>query len=304
MFRRVAACGIAAFALVSPAVSSGGTNVFADAVAPATSILIATTRDQAQDQIPDQIQDWTNGTQTQVQVSAFNPAEQSIRSKVAVRPEIQSPALTEPFGLITVPVASGEVLTKWSGVEADIQAENNILSRCRVSAELCPVAARRFLAIVEQGQARTGRARIGIINRAINLAIRPMSDLAQWGVIDRWSTPLATLTTGLGDCEDYAIAKYVALKAAGVAADEVKLVIVRDLAVGGEHAVAAVRIDDHWIILDNRRLILVDDSQMRQIVPLFVLDQSGVRKFAPTITADTRRASAPREGAASGLGSL
>ena len=45
-----------------------------------------------------------------------------------------------------------------------------------------------------------------------------MSDLAQWGVIDRWSAPLETFTTGRGDCEDYAIAKYVALTAAGVAA--------------------------------------------------------------------------------------
>jgi hypothetical protein len=89
-----------------------------------------------------------------------------------------------------------------------------------------------------------------------------------------------------------------------VAAEDVKLVIVRDLAVGGEHAVAAARLDGHWVILDNRRLILVEDSQMRQIVPLFVLDLSGVRKFAPTITADTRRASAPREGAVSGFGSL
>jgi predicted transglutaminase-like cysteine proteinase len=221
-----------------------------------------------------------------------------------VAPVVQSPASTEPFGLTTVPVASGDVLTKWSGVEADIRAENNTLSRCRMSAERCPSAARRFLAIVEQGQSQAGRARVGIINRAINLAIRPMSDLAQWGVIDRWSAPLATLTTGLGDCEDYAIAKYVALKEVGVAAEDVKLVIVRDLAVGGEHAVAAVRLNGHWIILDNRRLTLVEDGEIRQMVPLFVLDQSGVRKFVLTITADARRASEPREGAASGLGSL
>jgi predicted transglutaminase-like cysteine proteinase len=186
-------------------------------------------------------------------------------------------------------VSNGEVLSKWIGVEADIHAENDILSRCRASVELCPAAARRFLAIVDQGRAQTGRARIGIINRAINLAIRPMSDLAQWGVIDRWSAPLVTLTTGLGDCEDYAIAKYVALKEVGMAAEDVKLIIVRDLAVGGEHAVVAVRFDGHWIILDNRWLILVEDSQIRQMVPLFVLNQSGVREFAPTMMAAAGR---------------
>ena len=287
MFRRVAACGIAAFVFVLPSVCSGDANVFADA--PNASGLIATTRDQTQDHSQEQTQDRTDGAQTPVRVSALDPAEPSISSKFAVGTGVQSPEVTEPFGLNTVPVSNGEVLSKWIGVEADIHAENDILSRCRASVELCPAAARRFLAIVDQGRAQTGRARIGIINRAINLAIRPMSDLAQWGVIDRWSAPLVTLTTGLGDCEDYAIAKYVALKEVGMAAEDVKLIIVRDLAVGGEHAVVAVRFDGHWIILDNRWLILVEDSQIRQMVPLFVLNQSGVREFAPTMMAAAGR---------------
>jgi|HubBroStandDraft_6_1064221.scaffolds.fasta_scaffold06861_3 predicted transglutaminase-like cysteine proteinase len=287
MFRRVAACGIAAFVFVLPSVCSGDANVFADA--PNASGLIATTRDQTQDHTEEQTQDRTDGAQTPVRVSALDPAEPSISSKFAVGTGVQSPEVTEPFGLNTVPVSNGEVLSKWIGVEADIHAENDILSRCRASVELCPAAARRFLAIVDQGRAQTGRARIGIINRAINLAIRPMSDLAQWGVIDRWSAPLVTLTTGLGDCEDYAIAKYVALKEVGMAAEDVKLIIVRDLAVGGEHAVVAVRFDGHWIILDNRWLILVEDSQIRQMVPLFVLNQSGVREFAPTMMAAAGR---------------
>ena len=91
-------------------------------------------------------------------------------------------------------------------------------SAAATSAERCPGVARNFLAIVAAGRAQTGRGRIGVINRAINLAIRPMSDMAQWGVPDRWSAPLDTFTTGRGDCEDYAIAKYVALTEAGVAA--------------------------------------------------------------------------------------
>ena len=53
-------------------------------------------------------------------------------------------------------------------------------------------------------------ARTAALNRAINLAIIPTSDLVQWGVVDRWSAPLETFTTHRGDCEDYAIAKYVA----------------------------------------------------------------------------------------------
>jgi len=234
-----------------------------------------------------------------VKVAALDAAEPSIKSPASVGNAVTARVLAEPFGFGPIPVASGGILSKWNGVEADIQADNDILSRCRASAEMCPAAARKFLAIIAQGKAQTGRARIGIINRAINLAIRPMSDLAQWGVIDRWSSPLETFSTGLGDCEDYAIAKYVALMQAGVAAEDVRLVVVRDLASGEDHAVVATRLNGDWIILDNRWLTLVEDSELRRTAPLFVLDQTGVKQFVLTPTPDAHRASMQREGTTS-----
>ena len=60
------------------------------------------------------------------------------------------------------------------------------------------------------GRSLSGLARIGVINRAINFAIKATSDLAQWGVADHWSAPLETFMTSRGDREDYAIAKYLA----------------------------------------------------------------------------------------------
>jgi predicted transglutaminase-like cysteine proteinase len=188
-----------------------------------------------------------------------------------------------PFGLATTPMNDGDVAGKWKAVTARIASDNEILARCRTGALPCPAAAEKFLAIVRQGRAATDRARIGVINRAINLAIAPMSDLAQWGVADRWSPPLETFATGHGDCEDYAIAKYVALTAAGVAPEDVKLVIVRNIALDEDHAVVAVRLNGDWAMLDNRWLTLVADNAMRQVTPLFVLDDDGVRKFAPPV---------------------
>jgi predicted transglutaminase-like cysteine proteinase len=274
MFGRVAACGITAFFLVLPATSSGETNALVEVETPAASVVIATTQDQVKIQAQDQIRDQAHyDPPMQVKLAALDPAE----------PSKNSPTLAEPFGLKAVPVTSGELLTKWSGVEADIRSESDILARCRENSELCPSAARNFLDIVAEGRAHNGRARIGVINRAINLAISPMSDLAQWGMPDRWSAPLATLTTGRGDCEDYAIAKYVALRAAGIAADDVRLVIVRNLAVDEDHAVVAVRLDGSWIMLDNRWLALVEDVEMRRVVPLFVLDDDGVKQFSNSV---------------------
>ncbi len=57
-----------------------------------------------------------------------------------------------------------------------------------------------------------------------------------------------------------------------VTTEDMKFVIMRDLALGGDHAVVAARFDGDWIILDNRWLTPGKDSEMRRMVPLLVPD--------------------------------
>ena len=140
-------------------------------------------------------------------------------------------------------------------------------------------AALKFLDIVDAARSREGRARLGEINRAINLAIRPMIDTGQHGQADVWTSPLATLARGGGDCEDYAIAKFVALRRAGLAPDDLRIVVLRDTIHGEYHAVAAARLDGHWLTLDNRRMAMVEDADVRNFRPAFVLGQHGVMRY-------------------------
>ena len=187
----------------------------------------------------------------------------------------------EPFGLFASTLSFGPVREKWLGVERKLDDERVQLALCDGDRDRCAsAAALRLLAIVDNARAREGRARVGEINRAINLAIRPMSDLAQYGEIDVWSSPLVTFANGAGDCEDYAIAKFVALRLAGISPDDLRIVIVRDTIRGEAHAVAAVRLDGHWLTLDNRRMAMVEDADLRDYRPLFVIDQSGVMQYA------------------------
>jgi predicted transglutaminase-like cysteine proteinase len=189
----------------------------------------------------------------------------------------ESDQLAPPFGMETEPVA-GEVAAKWSAVEAEIDHEQQILARCS-SQDACPVAAQSLADIVAEGAGRSGLARVGLINRAVNLYIMPTSDEAQWGVADRWSPPFETLQTQRGDCEDYAIVKYVALLQAGLSPDDVKIVILRNLLPKEDHAVVAARVDGQWLILDNRHFALARDTDLVGSVPKFVLDQNGTRRF-------------------------
>jgi hypothetical protein len=113
---------------------------------------------------------------------------------------------------------------------------------------------------------------------------KPVSDIQQYGLDDYWASPLEMLTSHAGDCEDYAIAKYVALQAAGLAPDDLRLVIVRDLRHQATHAVLAVHQDGEWLLLDNRTLVMVSANEVRGYLPLYVLDQGGVRAVASAPT--------------------
>jgi predicted transglutaminase-like cysteine proteinase len=182
------------------------------------------------------------------------------------------------FDLDTEPVTEGELLKKWSRAKAEIAQELQTVDRCRAN-NACPAVAKRLIDLSSEGAGRNGRARAGLINRAVDLAISPTSDEAQWRVPDHWSSPFETLQSGRGDCEDYAILKYLALLEAGVSEDDVKIVILKNVFPNEDHAVVATRVDGEWLILNNRTLTLVRDTDLTRAIPKFVLDQGGVSHF-------------------------
>jgi predicted transglutaminase-like cysteine proteinase len=182
----------------------------------------------------------------------------------------------EPFGVFAFAISAGRMRDKWFHLRDKLDDEMVQLALCDGDREGCvSPAALKLLSIVDQARAREGRARLGEVNRAINLAIKAAND----GADDVWSSPLATFQRGAGDCEDYAIAKLAALRLAGVAPDDLRIVVVRDTQAGEEHAVAAARLDGHWLMLDNRRMAMVEDQAARSYQPLFVLYQSAVLKY-------------------------
>jgi predicted transglutaminase-like cysteine proteinase len=182
------------------------------------------------------------------------------------------------FGMETEPVAEGELPEKWHHVEAAMARDFAVVAQCHANGT-CPVVAQRLIDISATGDGRSGRARVGLINRAADLAISPVSDEMQWGVADHWSDPFETLLSNRGDCEDYAILKYAALLDAGIPRDDVKIVILKNFFPNEHHAAVATRVDGQWLILDNRTLTLVRDTDVTRAIPEFVLDHEGVKRF-------------------------
>lgn len=65
------------------------------------------------------------------------------------------------------------------------------------------------------------------VNAFFHQHMRYRLDSELHGREDYWATPLESLGLGAGDCEDYAIAKYISLRHAGVDDDKLRLVYVR-----------------------------------------------------------------------------
>jgi predicted transglutaminase-like cysteine proteinase len=165
-------------------------------------------------------------------------------------------------------------------VQSDIVKEEKILERCRANANDCPSHAAQFLRLINAVRSKSGRAQLEEANRGINAAIRFVADFTQYGEADRWSAPLATFATAKGDCEDYAIAKYVVLRDAGFPGDDLRLILGRDRTVRQDHAVLAARLDGRWWVLDSLRPELIEDSRAGNITPVFAIDQRGVLLLA------------------------
>jgi predicted transglutaminase-like cysteine proteinase len=85
------------------------------------------------------------------------------------------------------------------------------------------------------------------VNHRVNTRIRPITDQAHWGVVDRWDFP----DDGFGDCEDYQLLKRRMLAERGLPRRALLMTVVIDETNAG-HAVLTVRTDHGDFILDNK----------------------------------------------------
>jgi predicted transglutaminase-like cysteine proteinase len=85
------------------------------------------------------------------------------------------------------------------------------------------------------------------VNKWANKAIKPTTDMEQWGVVEKWSYP----DTGRGDCEDYVLLKRRMLIEAGWPREALLITVVRERN-GDGHAVLTVKTDKGEYVLDNQ----------------------------------------------------
>ena len=97
------------------------------------------------------------------------------------------------------------------------------------------------------------------------------SDKANWGMKDYWSSPIEFLIRNAGDCEDYAIAKYLTLIKMGMDAEKLRITYVKATNLGQAHMVLAYyeTLDQVPLILDNINSNILPASQRTDLSPVY-----------------------------------
>jgi predicted transglutaminase-like cysteine proteinase len=124
-------------------------------------------------------------------------------------------------------------------------------------------------------------ARLEPINAWFNRRVIFRTDDAASGEADHWASPLETLQAGHGDCEDYAIAKYFSLVAAGTPVARLRLVYVRAQVAGNDaqaHMVLAYYAQPNAepLILDNLVTSVRPASRRPDLTPVFSFNSEGL----------------------------
>ena len=106
-----------------------------------------------------------------------------------------------------------------------------------------------------------------------------VEDRDNWGVEDYWETPFELIAKG-GDCEDYAIAKYMALRDSGIPIKNLKLTVVNDMNNGGViHMVLIVSNDGRRYLLDNQIKQIVDISKVSRYRIIYTINEQVWEKY-------------------------
>lgn len=180
-------------------------------------------------------------------------------------------SVTAPYGGIALFDRNTAVFPQWTDVMRRAAVE--------MHRELCTAGADRgctpaeWRTLIAEISGLPLMAKLEIVNRTFN-ALPYVTAWQNWHRPSYWETPFEFLARG-GQCEDYAIAKYLALHAAGVGDDTIRVLIVRDTDLGVDHAVLLAEVASESYLLDNLDPRIRPVALATEYRPYYAINLSG-----------------------------
>lgn len=132
--------------------------------------------------------------------------------------------------------------------------------------------------LLDEGTGMSEMERLEKVNGFFNRKLRFDDDQRLWGQVDYWATPVEALRIGAGDCEDYAIAKYLTLRRLGVPAERLRITYVKALRQNQAHMVLTYyeRPEAVPLVLDNLVGEILPASQRSDLLPVYAFNGEGL----------------------------
>lgn len=140
-------------------------------------------------------------------------------------------------------------------------------------------------AFVREARARHGTAEPALLAAANGFVNRlpAVTDQEHWRAEDYWATPAESVASSGADCEDFAIAKYFALKELGLPAARLRMVYVWAGQARSAHMVLAYypAPEAEPLILDNLDGSIRRASERPDLVPVYSFNDEDLLVAAP-----------------------
>jgi predicted transglutaminase-like cysteine proteinase len=140
---------------------------------------------------------------------------------------------------------------------------------------------RRWQALMRENQELTDIEKLELVNSFFN-QVHYKTDKTHWKKKDYWATPQEMLNTFGGDCEDYAIAKYLTLRQLGVPEEKLRITYVKYRKRGTRYEEAHMVLSYYEnlrrepYILDNINKQMLKASQRPDLIPVYSFNGEGL----------------------------
>ncbi|MCB1733949.1 MAG: transglutaminase-like cysteine peptidase [Gammaproteobacteria bacterium] len=168
--------------------------------------------------------------------------------------------------------ANAKLFPKWEGVQSRTLAAGADGPPCTPVGNLdCQF--QKLKAVVARASQLPEDKRLEFVHKFVN-RLTYISDNELYGMSDYWATQFQFYGNTGGDCEDYSITKFYALKLLGYDPERMRVVIVHDTNLNLDHAILVVERDGkHWV-LDNNLDTVIDSARLYHLLPYFALNET------------------------------
>jgi predicted transglutaminase-like cysteine proteinase len=177
------------------------------------------------------------------------------------------------FGTHETYSAGIERFYKWTGMLGRWATERRQASQTCVLGRTTGCEPREWRRIVDLLTPLELRAKLDAVNKLVNRYPYTPS-AANWLEPNHWETPFEFLAKS-GQCQDYAIAKFMLLRAAGVPNELLRVVVLRDRRLALDHAVTVVYVDGEALVLDNQIPDVVPVARIHHYQPYYSINETG-----------------------------